>query len=273
MQKHKATLIPLIHLITRWGAPLILFKYGVMSALIALFIYLNVGRAIAGVAFPIEITVAVNVQAAINQTSTAKRKRINHAISVGNAFMQQHFDGNAYLFDPGYDVWSKRTGPLVAMSGEELKEIWVPWLKNDELMLDGKSAHRYRLTCPQIGLTSLRNDGGVLALTYQATRVGDLIDLSNIRLEAINTDDLGKYYEVHLELSMQNKITKIISQDNIAPYIYTSWRKGINNFLSKPYARTGETQDFVDNEVKILQKILKELDQAAKVCKSISTTS
>lgn len=109
-------------------------------------------------------------------------------------------------------------------------------------------------------------------MTYRATRVGDLISLSNIRLEAINTEDLGKYYEVYLELSMQNKITKVISQNNIAPYIYTSWRKGINNFLSKPYARTGETQGFVDNKVKIHQKILKELDQAAKVCKSISTT-
>jgi len=233
----------------------------------------------AGAIEPIQITLAPDVQAALQRADLTQKKRLENAIQVGDAFIRQYLDGSAYSFDPGYADWSKHTGPLMAMSGEQFERMFDEWANKPAFDInDDKYPPRsvgVWLVCPAVPLAMADITGDKTMLTYRAQKIGYVVSSVHVPGEVgfVTARD-GGVHEIRLTLEPTHLISMIQLSELTAPMDYRLAILGMNNFVRKPFFRIGDTKEAVQAAVVRGHQIIRDIDRAAaNSCPTISASN
>jgi hypothetical protein len=218
---------------------------------------------------PITITVDARVKEQLAKMSSSERKTAEQAIDVGNKFIQQYFDRSAFDFDPGYEQWSRVTGPLMAIPGEEWERLYhAQWGRLRRIELEGGIAYEAREVCPTASLILVqRNDGG-FTLRYRSIVIGWGISRTGGTMDGLDLRDAGEPYEVGIELNSNNRVAKLSPADGFPTAGYTVPVNYMREFIHRPQREGMETQAYVDAKVARFQAVIADMEQqGARVCK------
>jgi hypothetical protein len=198
----------------------------------------------------------------------SERKRTEQAIEVGNEFIRQYLDGRAFGFEEEYERdWLRDTGPLMAMSLDEWKQLYYSNWERKKIKMEDGIAYEGRDVCPQASLFSVRRYGEDLALEYTTVAVGGLMRFQG-DMYAFDPQWAGEPYQVRIELNSNNRIAKVVPQDPVITSIYTLPLNYLKEFVRKPEPIGTQSQAHANAKLIRYQKTIGDMErQAVRVCK------
>jgi hypothetical protein len=226
----------------------------------------------------IEIVQDDDVLETLHHAEPMQRKQLEKAIRMTGTFLNLHYIGNAYSFDPGYVEWSKQTGPLMAMTGEEFDKYIAshPYdqgksmVENEpeDKMFSSEATARW-ITCPKVNLVRITIANDQTQLDYQAHRMGYLVYRDAHYPRRFVLAAAPSLERVSVILNSVGLIADI--SPLIAPYGSTSdsyriERAGLVRMTKQPlykFTGIGDPTEIQVEEKAAARQIIRDLDQAA----------
>lgn len=232
---------------------------------------------------PIQITLAPEVQVILQQTEPARKRQIDKAIKVGNAFIQRYLDGRAYNLDPEiYKEWEQDTGRLMTMSAKEFDEVtqaetsdWPPFEISDP-KYPPQSIVRWQV-CPAAVLEAIDSHGEKTFLAFRTKKMGYSVSSVYVpggTVDFVADKDAG-FHTVHLTVESHSRISSVRSSEKLMVYDYQRLVSGLQQFIRKPSARAriGDTKERLEAAARNKSRIVRDIENtAAAVCSNHSTT-
>lgn len=121
----------------------------------------------------IAVTISPIVQEQIKKNNLRERKRIEAAISSGNRFIPRFFDGSTNNITDELSIkeWNRNIRPLVNKNAVKWSEMTDEKGSGLELEIAGK-ASTFVGVCPQVELTSIQDEAGLINLRYRVRVIG-----------------------------------------------------------------------------------------------------
>lgn len=214
-------------------------------------------------------TVSPNVQDEINKFNPDEVKNVEKAMGIGNRFMQLHFDGNAYQFNPDYASWSTaiELEDILEMSAEQWARDTKNWGGGREKINEGMSGKSGWLVCPNIELYRVDRTEKGFSIFYRTKFVGFMNFKASIgQPESFSNKRSGLSYKVRLDINNGWKIVKVAPDENIVPKKYTWAYWDMSNYARNPTRVPGQTESYVAATAAKFDRLSKELEKAATVC-------
>jgi hypothetical protein len=215
-------------------------------------------------------SVAPAVQEQLNKASPEERKSLEAAIHTGNLFIPQYFSYNAFDSDPENVDWEKETRPLISLDREEWEQqydqmgIIQTW--GGRLPKDVDAT--INLTCPQIELISIKQDGYTSSLVYRSTSVGTLISFTSSLYEFV-LENAGDIYDVQISLNQKNELVgEVIPKDKRLTWSYTKSIAFMKRYLGDHGVAAFTTKQHENEMIRTYKSSIEKIEKsAAKYCK------
>lgn len=241
----------------------------VIAGSLVVLIALCLSQPAMAVDVPIAITVDIRVKEQLAKMPPSERKRAEQMIEVGNKFVQQYLDQTVFRFDPDYEKWSRVTGPLMAIWGEDWERLYdANWGKLKKIELENGIAYESRMVCPQASLLLLGRTEQGFSLRYGSIVMGWEMSRTGSDADGFDVQGAGELFEVGIELNSSNRVAKFSPADGFSTAAYTLSIHHMREFIRKPQREGMETQAYVNAKVARYQKVIANMErQAERVCK------
>lgn len=228
----------------------------------------------AGDLVPIQVNILPGVSATLQQADPERRKRLEKAVKVGDAFVRRYMDQRAYDLDPErYDGWAADTGLLMAMGAETFQQMSQTWwdfdIKDDRY--PPQSTGKWQ-ACPTASLVGLDVIDGKVLLTYRATKIGYVVSNQSAlwAMDFVVPED-QEVHEVQLTVEPNHRISMARPSEESVPIDFRMTVQGLKSFIQEPsrWKRIGDSKKATQEAVMRKRHVIDAIGRTAtQVCKS-----
>lgn len=215
-------------------------------------------------------SIAPAVQEQLNKASPEERKSLEAAIYTGNLFIPQHLSYNAYDTASENQDWFDEVAPLVILDMKEWEQQYgKSGIRTKIIKLGKDDVYTYRLTCPQVTLSSVQQNDQITSLLYRATSIGTLMYFQSHDLYDFNLEGAGETYEVRIDLDKDSaQVNEVIPKDKWQTESYTRTIAYMERFLGDHGVVNISTKEREAELVRTYKSTIQKIKRsAAKYCK------
>ncbi|MDD3467884.1 MAG: hypothetical protein PHE67_12110 [Campylobacterales bacterium] len=224
-------------------------------AKIVLMLMLLVGVGFADVP-KTEIVATGQVKDYVKNLPQQDQKFVYKAIGIGNKFANLYINGEALYDEELEGQWNKRFNPIMTLSGDEWRNIWI-----DNMDDDGKNGFT-RSSCDREYLKEVSYDGKDIKLLYETLVFG---------MDNYPSFDHYKFIKLNERLIFEVTVGRAMKITNVR---FMTKNSRVENKKTKLRFMYGEVKKYESknskdnsNDFNELKKSIKNTEEASSICK------